>query len=103
MALVFSAMHLWFLFVFVLFLFVCFLFFFVASAHSFFNTFFLIDGRVHDTSVSLPYVLFFNRGNNEGTNSSTTTKLCLMFAYVCFVLYEFMSRLDFVDSSDYVV
>ena len=37
---------------------------------------------VHDTSVSQPYVLFFNRDNTEGTNSSKL--LCLMFMYVLF-------------------
>ena len=34
---------------------------------------------------------FFNRGNTEGTNSSKI--LCLMFVYVCFVLYKFVSGL----------
>ena len=37
---------------------------------------------VHDTSVSKPYVLFFNRGGTKGTNSSKI--LCLMFVYVLF-------------------
>ena len=33
----------------------------------------------------------FNRGNIEGTKSSKM--LCLMFVYVCFVLYGFVSGL----------
>ena len=38
---------------------------------------------VHDISVSsLPYVLFFNRGDTEEINSSKI--LCSMFVYVLF-------------------
>ena len=74
MALVFPAMHL------------CNMkFFFIASVHSFFDTFFLKSGIARSTEWStIPacprLMCFFNRGNTEGTNSSKI--LCLTFVYV---------------------
>ena len=74
MTLVFAVMHLYNI-----------LYFFIASVHSFFilflNLVLIIDGMVHDTSVSWPYVLL-NRGDTEGINSSKM--LCSMFVYALF-------------------
>ena len=41
-----------------------------------------MDGMIHNTSMSQPYVLFFNRGGTKGINSSKI--LCSMFVYVLF-------------------
>ena len=61
-------------------------FFFIASVHSFFNTF-LKSGIDKSTEWSMipacpSLMCFFNRGDTEGTNSSEI--LCLMFVYVLF-------------------
>ena len=63
---------------------------------------------VHETSVSLPYLflllllLFLNRGNTEGTNSSKM--LCFMFVYACCVLHKNVSGLIFfLDFEEVVV
>ena len=59
---------------------------------------------VHDTSVSWPYVIFFNRDGIEGTNSSNI--LCMVFVYVLFyvnlctgLIFWFLNNLWFDDLS----
>ena len=47
-------------------------------------------------------VCFFNRGNTEGTNSSTIW--CLVSVYDCrFSLIQICVRTDFVDFREFVV
>ena len=84
MALVFAVMHLYFC-VCVCYCFCPFLFLYVFKSG--------IDKSTEWSTIpACPSVMsFFNRGNTEGTNSSKV--LCLMFVYVCFVLYRFVSEL----------
>ena len=85
MTLVFAVMHLYNI-----------LEFFIASVHSFFYTLKKKKKSNIDKSTewsTIPacpsFMCFFNRGDAEGTRSSNI--LCLMFVYVCFVLYKFLS------------
>ena len=60
--------------------------FFIASVHSFFNTFFKSGIEKSTEWSTIPacpsLVSFFNRGDGEGTNSLKI--LCSMFVYVLF-------------------
>ena len=79
MTLVFAIMHLYNIFK-----------FFIASVHSFFNTFLKsgIDKTMEWSTIPVcPSLMLFNRGDTEGTNSSRT--LCLMFVYVLFYVNLF--------------